>query len=121
MKEQDSFRRFLFSELGVRGEWVRLNSSFLAVIEKHDYLPVVRQQLGQGLVAVTLLSATIKFTGSMILQVQGDGAIRTLVTQCTNDRYIRGIAKYSEQAVNNISEDALKNKFGQGRALSNMK
>ncbi len=117
MKEQDSFRRFLFSEVGVRGEWVRLTNSFQAVIEKHQYLPVIQQQLGQALVAVTLLSATIKFTGSMILQAQGDGAIRTLVTQCTNDRHIRGIAKYSEQAVNDITGEALKNLFGQGRLV----
>jgi len=28
MKEQDCLRRFLFEELGVRGEWVRLQTSW---------------------------------------------------------------------------------------------
>jgi molecular chaperone Hsp33 len=44
---------------------------------------------------VALLSATIKFDGSLILQVQGAGPLRTLVAQATSARTLRGIARWS--------------------------
>ncbi len=81
MKEQDCLRRFLFADLGVRGEWVRLQNSWQAAKQHQTLNPAVESQLGQALAAVVLLSATIKFEGAMILQAQGDGALRTLVAQ----------------------------------------
>ncbi|MGR9088506.1 MAG: Hsp33 family molecular chaperone HslO, partial [Gammaproteobacteria bacterium] len=93
MTEQDCLRRFIFEELGVRGEWVRLVSSWQQAKRYQTGCPIVRQQLGHALAAVVMLSSTIKFKGSMILQAQGDGALRTLVAQSTHDRKIRGLAR----------------------------
>ncbi len=93
MKEQDCLRRFLFEELGVRGEWVRLHKSWKET-KQHQQLSVeVEEQLGQTLAAAVLLSATIKFEGSLIIQAQGEGALKTLVAQSTHDRKIRGLAR----------------------------
>jgi len=94
MTEQDSFRRFLFEEIGVRGELVRLDSSWQAVLERHPYPEGVRHQLGQALAAVVLLSATIKFKGSLILQARSAGPLHTLVAQATHHRTIRGLAQW---------------------------
>lgn len=96
MTEQDSFRRFLFEEIGVRGELVRLDSSWQAVLERHSYPEGVRHQLGQALAAVVLLSATIKFKGSLILQARGAGPLHTLVVQATHQRTIRGLAQWRD-------------------------
>ena len=54
----------------------------------------VRAHLGQALAAVALLSATVKFDGSLILQVQGAGPLRTLVAQATSARTLRGVARW---------------------------
>ncbi|WP_150047658.1 MULTISPECIES: Hsp33 family molecular chaperone HslO [Methylomonas] len=97
MKQQDCLLRFLFENLGVRGEWVRLQQSWQQA-KQHQCLagPLVESQLGQALAAVTLLSATIKYKGTMILQVQGSGEVRAIVAQATHDRTVRGLVRSAE-------------------------
>ncbi|WP_428608702.1 Hsp33 family molecular chaperone HslO [Sedimenticola sp.] len=94
MTTQDQLYRFLFESHNLRGEWVQLDASWKAVLERHDYPPAVSRQLGQAMAAVTLLSATIKYDGSLILQSQSDGPLRTLVVQATNQRTLRGLAHW---------------------------
>ena len=113
MKEQDFLRRFIFEELGVRGEWVKLEASWQAA-KKHQLGSAnVQKQLGQALAAVVMLSATVKFKGSMILQAQGDGDIKTLVAQATDDRKIRGLLRSKED----VPVGTLEQMFGQGRLV----
>ncbi len=105
MKEQDCLRRFLFEELGVRGEWVRLQKSWQQTKQHQHLSDVVQEQFGQTIAAVVLLSATIKFDGSMILQVQGNGSLKVLVAQCTHNRKIRGLARSeADVSVGTVSE-----------------
>lgn len=113
MKEQDCLRRFLFEDLGVRGEWVRLHHSWQAAKQHQDLNPAVESQLGQALAAVVLLSATIKFEGAMILQAQGDGALRTLVAQSSHDRKIRGLVRYNSE----VTTQTLPEMMGKGRLV----
>lgn len=113
MIEQDVLRRFLFEELGVRGEWVKLTSSWQAAKLHQRGSESVQQQLGQALAAVVMLSASVKFKGSMILQAQGDGDIKTLVAQATDQRKIRGLVRSKE----NVAVGPLDAMFGQGRLV----
>ena len=113
MIEQDLLRRFLFEELGVRGEWVKLTSSWQAAKRHQHGSENVQQQLGQALAAVVMLSATVKFKGSMILQAQGDGDIKTLVAQATDQRKIRGLVR----GKGNVSAGPVEAMFGQGRLV----
>ncbi|MDD2800356.1 MAG: Hsp33 family molecular chaperone HslO [Methylococcales bacterium] len=113
MKEQDVLRRFLFEELGIRGEWVKLTQSWQQAKSHQQGDEAIQQQLGQALVAVVMLSATIKFKGSMILQTQGDGHIQTLVAQSTEDKKIRGLVRARENAPPNAQD----NLFGQGQLV----
>jgi molecular chaperone Hsp33 len=113
MTEHDLIRRFLFEELGVRGLWVRLENSWQSA-HYHQQCPAnVQLQLGQALTAVVLLSSTIKFNGSMILQVQGDGSLRTLVAQATHDRKIRGLVRSDDKVVDGTIQEM----FGNGRLV----
>lgn len=113
MIEQDLLRRFLFEELGVRGEWVKLTSSWQTAKHHQRGSEIVQQQLGQALAAVVMLSAIVKFKGSMILQAQGNGAIKTLVAQATDQRKIRGLIRGKE----NVIDGSLESIFGQGRLV----
>jgi len=113
MIEQDLLRRFLFEELGVRGEWVKLTTSWQAAKQHQRGSENVQQQLGQALAAVVMLSATVKFKGSMILQAQGDGDIKTLVAQATDQRKIRGLVRGKE----NVTVGSLESMFGHGRLV----
>lgn len=113
MTEQDVLRRFLFTELGVRGEWVKLTQSWQAAKQNQFEDQQALLQLGQALAAVVMLSATIKYRGSMILQVQGNGAFRTLVAQSTHERVIRGLIRSNGE----VAQGSLAEMFGQGRLV----
>ena len=57
MIEQDLLRRFLFEDLGVRGEWVKLTTSWQTA-KQHQQGPQNAQlQLGQAFAAVVILRA----------------------------------------------------------------
>ncbi len=113
MTELDNLRRFLFEELGVRGEWVKLTKSWQSAKQHQVGSNELQFQLGQALAAVVMLSATIKLKGSMILQVQGDGSIKTLVAQATDARKIRGLVR----GTHDVTTGKLVNPFGQGRLV----
>lgn len=113
MTEHDLLRRFLFEDLGIRGEWVKLTASWQAA-KQHQQGPLNAQlQLGQALAAVVMLSATIKFNGSMILQAQGNAGIKTLVAQSTHNRKIRGLIRSHDQ----VPAGSLETLFGQGHLV----
>lgn len=99
MQDADTFRRFVFENAPVRGELVRLNATWRAVLERHEYPPVVREILGEYLAATALLSGTIKHDGSLIMQIRGTGPITMLVAECTSQRTVRGLAKWSGEIV----------------------
>lgn len=113
MKEQDCLRRFLFEELGVRGEWVRLEKSWQDSKQHQELTSVEQEQLGQALVAAVLLSATIKFDGSLILQAQGNGRLKALVAQSTHDKKIRGLVRSEGDVV----RGTLSEMMGAGRLV----
>jgi molecular chaperone Hsp33 len=104
MTESDCLRRFLFDDLGVRGEWVQLTDSWQQAKQHQTGLDsTVKSQLGQALAAVVLLSATIKYHGNLIMQLQGGGQLKALVAQASHDRAIRGLARHeSEVSANNL-------------------
>ena len=113
MKEQDCLRRFLFEDLGLRGEWVRLQNSWQDTKQHQQLTEGVQDQLGQAMAAVALLSATIKFDGSLILQAQGDGKLNTLVAQSTHNQKIRGFARYDD----GVTKGTLSQMMGKGRLV----
>ncbi len=92
--QPDTLHRFVFERLGVRGELVRLDAAFRAVLERHPYPNPVKRPLGEGLASVLLLTATLKFEGTLTLQAQGSGPIRTLVVQGTHQATVRGLARW---------------------------
>ncbi len=114
MKQQDQLRRFLFENVGVRGEWVRLEKSWREAKEHQTLVnSKVESQLGQALAAAVLLSATIKFEGSLILQAQGNGDLKALVAQSTHDQKIRGLVRSEAE----VHGENLKEMMGQGHLV----
>lgn len=93
MTERDSLHRFLIERTNVRGEWIHLDATWKALLERAEYPAAVRDLLGEALAATALLSATIKFSGSLTLQIRGDGAVPMLVTQVQVGRARSGEAE----------------------------
>ncbi|HEX4300238.1 MAG TPA: Hsp33 family molecular chaperone HslO [Gammaproteobacteria bacterium] len=95
MSEHDTLRRFIFERLPVQGRHVHLDASWRAALERQDYPAPVRALLGEAMAAAVLLSATLKFDGSITLQVQGTGPVHLLVVQCTSGLNLRGLARWT--------------------------
>ncbi|MFU8895308.1 MAG: Hsp33 family molecular chaperone HslO [Gammaproteobacteria bacterium] len=94
MMDGDALRRFMFQDFPVRGEHVRLEESWRAVLARQDYPPAVRAVLGEAMAAAVLLASTLKFDGVLTLQIQGEGPLHLLVAQCGSDLMVRGLAKW---------------------------
>ena len=95
MHYTDTLTRFVFEHLPIRGEIVGLHASYRAVSQRHDYVDAVYRLLGEAMAGAALLSATIKFNGSVILQVRGRGPVHLLVVECNSSRQLRAIARVS--------------------------
>ncbi len=114
---KDQLLRFIFEDLGIRGEIVTLDASWQAALANHNYPETVADQLGQALATSVLLSATLKFKGSLILQVQGNGPISMLVAQADEQQTIRGLAHWN----GDINPGNLSQLFGDGRLVLTIK
>jgi molecular chaperone Hsp33 len=107
----DLLHRFLFDAAPVRGEWVRLGESWRTILTMHDYPPPLRSVLGELLAAAVLLAATLKLRGSLVLQIQGQGALQLLVVECTGDLQVRATAKWE----GDLAHGNLRDWVGTGR------
>jgi molecular chaperone Hsp33 len=96
MHDRDTLHRFLFERFPIRGHLVHLDAAWRALIEHRDYPEVIRETLGEAVVASLLLAATIKFEGVLSLQLQGDGPMHLLLAQCTSGLGVRGLARYRD-------------------------
>lgn len=95
----DRVRRFIFENQPVRGHWARLTGAWRELRAHAQYPPAVEELLGQALAASVLLAASLKFRGRLTLQLQGDGAVRLLVAQCTEQFGVRALARFDAERV----------------------
>jgi molecular chaperone Hsp33 len=89
---------FICDGAPVRGEIVSISTAWQAVLERRNDPPVVRQILGDFVGAATLLSASLKFDGTLIIQAQSKGPIQLLVVECNSDLTMRATLKLSVDA-----------------------
>ena len=113
----DTLQKFMFENSLVRGELVDISDVWQQVQSKRDYPPAVKKMLGEMLSAAALLSANLKFNGSIIMHIHGDGPVQLLVVECDVGLKLRGMAKLRDEV--EINEQAtlqeLINEHGQGR------
>ncbi|AXA94480.1 Hsp33 family molecular chaperone HslO [Massilia sp. YMA4] len=116
---QDTLQKFIFDNAAVRGELVDISATWREIQARHTYPVAVKRLLGQMVSAAALLSANLKFNGSIIMQIHGDGPVRLLVVECDSQLRIRATAKLNEDAT--IPDQAnvidLLNQHGKGRFI----
>ena len=95
----DTISRFIFDNSDVRGEHIRLEKSYQDILSIHHYPPGVANLLGEFLAAASLLSATIKFEGSLVLQVRGDGQAPLIMAEANSKQELRAIARNANEAI----------------------
>ena len=104
----DLLRPFQLERSHLRGRLVRLGSTVDYVLKAHDYPPAVSDLLGQLLVLAGALAGGLKFEGSFSLQVRGDGPVRLLIADCTNEGEMRGYASFDYEQIGHREGDLVK-------------
>jgi len=111
---KDKLHRYLFENADVRGELVQLEQSYQEILSAHDYPCVIQRLLGQLMAATSLLTATLKFSGDIAVQLQGDGLVTLAVINGNNLQQLRGVARFKD----NINDDCdLQQLFGKGNMV----
>lgn len=113
----DGLGRFLLEGAPVRGEIVSLSDAWRAVVTRHDLPVAVRNCLGELCAAGLLLAASLKFDGTLVLQIHGDGPVALLVVECDATGRFRATAKLREGRIcpQDAALPALVNAHGNGR------
>jgi molecular chaperone Hsp33 len=113
----DTLQKFMFENSLVRGELIEISDAWQQVLARRTYPPAVGAMLGEMMAAAALLSANLKFDGTIIMQIHGDGPVQLLVVECDAALRLRATAKLSEGAA--VDEQAslqqLVNANGEGR------
>ena len=110
----DRVRRFIFERQPVRGHWVRLESAWRELRAHGHYPAPVERLLGEAVAAVVLLAASLKFHGTLTFQLQGNGAVRLLVAQCTHDFRLRALARFDGEAIGALPAEAPRSELFRG-------
>ena len=96
MHDRDCLHRFLFEHFPIRGHIVHLDASWRALLEHREYPTVIRDTLGEAVAASVLLAATLKFEGTLSLQLQGQGPMHLMLAQCSDALGVRAVARFKE-------------------------
>lgn len=112
-KQPDSLLRFLFEDAPIRGGLVHLEDAWRNILERHEYPKVLRNLMGELSAAAALLAATLKLQGSLVLQIQGRGAVKLLVVECNTSAgrlQLRATAKWTGE----LAQGGLTELIGEG-------
>ncbi len=111
--------RFLFENVPVRGMLVRLTDSWQEVLRRHatsgGYPAAVMELLGEMAAAAVLMQGNIKFNGSLVLQIFGDGPVKLAVAEVQPDFGFRATAKVVGEVAADAPLSHMVNVTNQGR------
>ncbi|WP_307363703.1 Hsp33 family molecular chaperone [Brevundimonas sp. SORGH_AS_0993] len=80
----------------VRGRLVRLGGAIDTILAAHAYPEPVAALLGEACALAALIGSSLKFDGRLLVQAQGDGAVRYVVADYGTDGTLRGYCRYDE-------------------------
>lgn len=91
----DALTRFVFEYAPVKGGIVQLDEAWKTIRSHADYPEPLKKVLGELLAAAAQLTSNIKFEGSLVLQLLGDGPVRLIVVEATSGHTLRATAKWT--------------------------
>lgn len=94
MSSSDKLQRVLFEKADIRSVMAGLEQSYQQAVEHHNYPTLINKLLGEMMAAVSLLSATLKFDGRLLLQAQSENQVKVLMAECNHQRDLRAIARF---------------------------
>ncbi len=100
--KSDCLQRFIFDNAPIRGEWVSLQESWQEVLNRRQYPTAIRRVLGEMMGAAALLTATVKISGRLVLQIRSEGPVSLMMVECTSENTLRAFAQWDGE----VSDEA---------------
>ena len=114
--------KFIFEGLPVRGAVVRLTDAWTEILRRrasnttHGAYPLpVQALLGEMTAAAVLMQSNIKFNGSLIVQVFGDGPVKLAVVEVKSDFALRATATVNGEVKPDATLSQMVNAGNEGR------
>ncbi|HEX7386600.1 MAG TPA: Hsp33 family molecular chaperone HslO [Castellaniella sp.] len=113
----DTLKKYLTTDHAARIQSLRLTDAWKKGLAHQDLPAEISQLLGELSAACVLLAGNIKFDGSIILQVQGTGAVSLMMVECSSTLDLRATAHIKEDSTfpAGITLQQLMNADGKGR------
>ena len=103
----DRLTPFIFERCALRGGLVTLRDASTEILAQHAYPPALARAIAELLAASALLSATLKFDGSLLIQLTGDGPVRLAVVECNDALDVRATAQWDARRADALPADAM--------------
>ena len=94
----DQIRAFTFDDAPIRGRVVRLTDAWQKIRTRRANETAAGPLLGEMVAIVAMLAQGIKLDGSVILQIRGNGSVKTAMAECVNRTTLRGILREGDAA-----------------------
>ncbi len=89
----DQIRSFTFDDAPIRGRVVRLANAWQTIRSRSSYDAAAEHLLGEMVAIVAMLAQGIKLDGSVMLQIRGNGSVRTAMAECVDQTKLRAILR----------------------------
>lgn len=93
---RDVLQRILLNNGSVRGQYVHLNETLQEIFHRRDYPVGLMPIIGELATVSVMIAAGLK-RGSLIVQIQGEGALRLLVVEVNSALQVRATAEWSHE------------------------
>jgi molecular chaperone Hsp33 len=115
----DELHTFLFEGKPVRGLFVRLSRGWPSLLSRREpgdeHPPAVRRLLGEMTAAAVLMHANLRYAGTLVLQIFGDGPVKLAVVEVQPGLGYRATAKVVGAVDDEADLVSMVNASGAGR------
>lgn len=102
LPDDSHIQTFHLENANLRGRIVRIGAVLNDIIKPHNHPPVVESLVAESVTLAILLGSMLKYEGTFILQAQGDGAVKRIVSDVTSANEVRGTAGFDAEQLSEV-------------------
>ena len=89
----DKLLKLFFPKKNCRAQVLHMDQAWSSMVRNQNLPHPVKNMLGEMTAAAVMLAASLKFEGSLVLQLQGDGAVKLAIVEVRSGLVARATAQ----------------------------
>ncbi|PZP53118.1 MAG: molecular chaperone [Micavibrio aeruginosavorus] len=102
LPDDSHIQTFHLENANLRGRIIRIGKVLNDIIKPHNYPEAIEGLVAEAVTLALLLGSMLKYEGTFILQAQGDGAVKRIVSDMTSKNEVRGTAGFDAEKLNEV-------------------